>query len=77
MFDVPAGCVAMAMYHLNESIRDFACMSLNYDPGRNYPVYLSIKKTIFKQHDGRFKEIFEEIYEAEFKAEYGKTGLYY
>ena len=77
VFDAPAGGVAMAMYNLDESIRDFARASFNYGLGRNYPVYLSTKNTILKQYDGRFKEIFEEIYEAEFKAEYEKAGLEY
>ena len=77
VFDAPAAGVAMAMYNLDESIRDFARASFNSGVGRNYPVYLSTKNTILKQYDGRFKEIFEEIYEAEFKAEYEKAGLEY
>ncbi|MEM8972016.1 MAG: NADP-dependent isocitrate dehydrogenase [Pseudomonadota bacterium] len=77
VFDAPTGGVAMAMYNLDDSIRDFARASFNYGLGRNYPVYLSTKNTILKQYDGRFKEIFEEIYEAEFKADYEKAGLEY
>ncbi|MEM7749486.1 MAG: NADP-dependent isocitrate dehydrogenase, partial [Pseudomonadota bacterium] len=77
VFEAPTGGVAMAMYNLDDSIRDFARASFNYGLGRNYPVYLSTKNTILKQYDGRFKEIFEEIYEAEFKADYEKAGLEY
>ncbi|MEM7747509.1 MAG: NADP-dependent isocitrate dehydrogenase, partial [Pseudomonadota bacterium] len=77
VFEAPTGGVAMAMYNLDDSIRDFARASFNYGLGRNYPVYLSTKNTILKQYDGRFKEIFEEIYEAEFKADSEKAGLEY
>ncbi len=58
----------MAMYNLDDSIRDFARASLRYGLDRGYPVYLSTKNTILKRYDGRFKDIFEEVYEAEFKA---------
>ncbi len=77
VFEAPTGGVAMAMYNLDDSIRDFARATFNYGLGRNYPVYLSTKNTILKQYDGRFKEIFEEIYEAEFKSDYEKAGLEY
>ena len=58
----------MAMYNLDESIRDFARASMNYGLLRRYPVYLSTKNTILKGYDGRFKDLFQEIYEAEFKS---------
>jgi isocitrate dehydrogenase len=77
VFKAPGSGVAMAMYNLDDSIRDFARASLNYGLLRNYPVYLSTKNTILKAYDGRFKDIFEEIYQAEFKAEYIKRGLTY
>ncbi len=77
VFEAPTGGVAMAMYNLDDSIRDFARASFNYGLERKYPVYLSTKNTILKQYDGRFKEIFEEIYEAEFKQAYEKAGLEY
>ena len=67
----------MAMYNLDESIRDFARASLNYGLARNYPVYLSTKNTILKAYDGRFKDIFQEIFEAEFKDAFDKAGLTY
>jgi len=77
VFKSPGSGVAMAMYNLDDSIRDFARASLNYGLLRNYPVYLSTKNTILKAYDGRFKDIFEEVYQAEFKAEYAKRGLTY
>ena len=77
VFDAPAGGVAMAMYNLDDSIRDFARAALNYGLVRNYPVYLSTKNTILKQYDGRFKELFEEVYAAEFADKYEKAGLEY
>ncbi len=67
----------MAMYNLDESIRDFARASLNYGLARNYPVYLSTKNTILKAYDGRFKDIFQEIFEAEFAADFKAKGLTY
>jgi isocitrate dehydrogenase len=67
----------MAMYNLDDSIRDFARASLNYGLIRKYPVYLSTKNTILKTYDGRFKDIFEEVYQAEFKAEFDKLGITY
>ncbi|UWQ20603.1 NADP-dependent isocitrate dehydrogenase [Jannaschia sp. W003] len=77
VFDAPGAGVTMAMYNLDDSIRDFARASLNYGLARNYPVYLSTKNTILKAYDGRFKDIFQEIFEAEFKAEFDKRGLTY
>ena len=67
----------MAMYNLDDSIRDFARASLNYGLARGYPVYLSTKNTILKVYDGRFKDIFEDIYQKEFKAEFDKKKITY
>jgi len=67
----------MAMYNLDDSIKDFARASFNYGLLKNYPVYLSTKNTILKAYDGRFKDIFEEIFNAEFKAEFDKKKLTY
>jgi isocitrate dehydrogenase len=69
--------VAMGMYNFDDSIRDFARASLRYGLQRNYPVYLSTKNTILKAYDGRFKDLFEEIYESEFKKEFESAGLTY
>jgi len=77
VFDFPSSGVAMAMYNLDDSIRDFARASFNYGIARKYPVYLSTKNTILKAYDRRFKDIFAEIYEKEFKAEFEKLGLEY
>lgn len=77
VFQAPGAGVAMAMYNLDDSIRDFARASLNYGLARNYPVYLSTKNTILKAYDGRFKDIFQEIFEAEFKGAFDKAGLTY
>ncbi len=77
VFRFPGGGVAMAMYNLDDSIRDFARASLNYGLNRGYPVYLSTKNTIVKVYDGRFKDIFQEIYDAEFKAAFEKKGIFY
>jgi isocitrate dehydrogenase len=77
VFDFPSSGVALAMYNLDDSIRDFARASFNYGLARKYPVYLSTKNTILKAYDGRFKDIFAEIYEKEFKAEFEKNGLEY
>ena len=71
------GGVALAMFNLDDSIRDFARASLNYGLMRNYPVYLSTKNTILKAYDGRFKDIFAEVYEAEFREEFQRRGLTY
>ena len=77
VFEFPGAGVAMAMYNLDDSIRDFARASLNYALMRGYPIYLSTKNTIVKVYDGRFKDIFQELYEKEFKAEFAKRGLTY
>ncbi|MFC0241524.1 NADP-dependent isocitrate dehydrogenase [Rhodopseudomonas telluris] len=77
VFKAPGAGVAMSMYNLDESIKDFARASLNYGLMRNYPVYLSTKNTIMKVYDGRFKDIFQEIFDAEFKKEYDAKGLTY
>jgi len=77
VFKFPDAGVAMAMYNLDESIRDFARASLNYGLNRKYPVYLSTKNTILKAYDGRFKDIFEEVYQNEFKAKFDAAGIIY
>ncbi|MGX1742772.1 NADP-dependent isocitrate dehydrogenase [Bosea sp. NPDC055353] len=77
VFKAPDAGVAMAMYNLDDSIRDFARASLNYGLIRKYPVYLSTKNTILKTYDGRFKDIFEEIYQTEFKAKFDELGITY
>ncbi|MSO43389.1 MAG: NADP-dependent isocitrate dehydrogenase [Candidatus Planktophila sp.] len=77
VFDFPSSGVAMGMYNMDESIRDFARASLNYGLNRNFPVYLSTKNTILKVYDGRFKDIFEEIFQAEFKAAFEAAGIWY
>ena len=77
VFRFPGSGITMAMYNLDDSIRDFARASFNYGLNRNYPVYLSTKNTIVKVYDGRFKDIFQEIYDAEFKAEFEKKGIFY
>ena len=74
VFDFPGSGVAMAMYNLDNSIRDFARASMNYAMERGYPLYLSTKNTILKTYDGRFKDIFQEVYEAEFKDKYAAEG---
>ena len=77
IFDFPSSGVAMGMYNLDESIREFARASLRYGLGRNYPVYLSTKNTILKAYDGQFKDIFQEVFEKEFKADVDAAGLTY
>jgi isocitrate dehydrogenase len=77
VFKAPSAGVTMAMYNLDDSIRDFARASLNYGLARNYPVYLSTKNTILKVYDGRFKDIFQEVFDKEFKAEFDKKKLTY
>ena len=74
VFNFPGAGVAMAMYNLDESIRDFARASLNYGLMRKYPVYLSTKNTILKAYDGRFKDIFQEVYENEFKPQFQEAA---
>jgi isocitrate dehydrogenase len=77
VFKAPDSGVAMAMYNLDDSIRDFARASLNYGLNRKYPVYLSTKNTILKAYDGRFKDIFQEIYDSEFKPQFEAAGITY
>src|ERR1700730_5257440 len=77
VFNFPGSGIAMAMYNLDDSIRDFARASLNFGLNRGYPVYLSTKNTIIKVYDGRFKDIFDEIYEKEFKVEFEKKKIFY
>ena len=77
VFQSPSAGVAMAMYNLDDSIREFARASMNYGLARKYPVYISTKNTILKAYDGRFKDIFQEVYEAEFKAEFEKHKITY
>jgi isocitrate dehydrogenase len=77
VFKAPGGGVTMAMYNLDDSIREFARASFNYGLTRKYPVYLSTKNTILKQYDGRFMELFQEIFDKEFKAEFEKHKLTY
>ncbi len=77
VFDFPGAGVAMGMYNLDESIRDFARASLRYGLSRKYPVYLSTKNTILKAYDGQFKDIFAEVFESEFKSEFDAAGITY
>jgi isocitrate dehydrogenase len=77
VFDFPGSGVAMGMYNLDESIRDFAHACLNYGLDRGWPVYLSTKNTILKAYDGRFKDIFQEIYDSEYKAKFEEAGIEY
>jgi isocitrate dehydrogenase len=77
VFKAPGGGVAMAMYNLDESIREFARASMNYALARKYPLYLSTKNTILKAYDGRFKDLFQEIFEAEFADKYKAAGITY
>ena len=77
VFDAPSSGVAMAMYNLDDSIRDFARASMNYALSRKVPCYLSTKNTILKAYDGQFKDIFEEVYQEEFKAKYEEAKIWY
>jgi len=77
VFDFPGSGIAMAMYNLDDSIIDFARASMNYALSRGYPLYLSTKNTILKVYDGRFKDIFQDIFDREFKAEFDKKKLTY
>ncbi len=77
VFSFPGAGVAMSMYNVDESIREFARASFNYGLMRKFPVYLSTKNTILKAYDGRFKDIFQEIYDAEFKTQFQAAGLTY
>jgi isocitrate dehydrogenase len=77
VFKSPGPGVAMAMYNLDDSIRDFARASMNYGLARKYPVYLSTKNTILKAYDGRFKDLFQEVYDSEFKSKFEALGITY
>jgi isocitrate dehydrogenase len=77
VFKAPGSGVTLAMYNLDQSIIDFAKASFNYGLNRNYSVYLSTKNTILKQYDGRFMELFQEVFDKEFKAEFDKRKLVY
>ena len=77
VFDYPSAGVAMGMYNLDASIRDFAKACLNYGLQRKWPVYLSTKNTILKAYDGRFKDIFQEIFDRDFKAAFAEAGIEY
>ncbi|HEX5536243.1 MAG TPA: NADP-dependent isocitrate dehydrogenase [Sphingobium sp.] len=77
VFQFPGSGVAMGMYNLDDSIRDFARASMNYGLGRGWPVYLSTKNTILKAYDGRFKDLFQEIYESEFADKFKAAGIVY
>ncbi|WP_436763761.1 NADP-dependent isocitrate dehydrogenase [Streptosporangium sp. V21-05] len=77
VYDFPGPGIALAMYNLDDSIRDFARASMRYGLSRGYPVYLSTKNTILKAYDGRFKDIFAEVFETEFKADFDAAGITY
>ena len=77
VFDFPDGGVAMAMYNLDESIRGFARACMNYGLDLGWPVYLSTKNTIMKVYDGRFKDLFEEVFETEYKEKFEAAGIIY
>ena len=77
VYEFPSAGVAMAMYNLDDSIRDFARASFRYGLARSYPVYLSTKNTILKAYDGRFKDIFQEIFDAEFAHEFAAKKITY
>ena len=77
VFKFPSPGIAQAMYNLDDSIRDFARASMNYGLNRKYPVYLSTKNTILKAYDGRFKDLFEEVFQNEFKAKFDAAGITY
>ncbi len=77
VFDFPSSGIALAMYNLDDSIRDFARASMNYGLNRKWDVYMSTKNTILKAYDGRFKDLFEEIFQAEFKDRFNTAGIIY
>jgi isocitrate dehydrogenase len=77
VFDFPSSGVAMGMYNLDDSIRDFARASMNYALGRGWPLYLSTKNTILKAYDGRFKDLFQEVFDAEFKDKFAAAEIVY
>src|SRR4051812_16763923 len=77
VFDFPGGGVAMTMYNLDQSIIDFARASMNYALGRKYPLYLSTKNTIVKAYDGRFKDLFQKVFDEEFAGKFKEAGITY
>jgi isocitrate dehydrogenase len=77
VFNYPASGVALAMYNLDESIRDFGRASMNYALGRGWPLYLSTKNTILKAYDGQFKDLFAEVFEKEFASQFKEAGIVY
>ena len=77
VFQFPSSGVAMGMYNLDDSIRDFARASFNYGVARKWPVYLSTKNTILKAYDGRFKDLFQEVFDAEFATAFKEVGIVY
>jgi isocitrate dehydrogenase len=77
VFQFPSSGVAMGMYNLDDSIADFARASMNYGLARNWPVYLSTKNTILKAYDGRFKDLFEDVFQKEFKDKFAAAGIVY
>ena len=77
VFDFPGSGVAMSMYNLDASIVDFARASMNYALGRKYPLYLSTKNTIVKAYDGRFKDLFQEVFDKEFAGKFKEAGITY
>ncbi len=77
VFNFPSSGVALSMYNLDESIRDFARACMNYGLQRNYPVYMSTKNTILKSYDGRFKDLFQEVFDKQFKEKFQKAKLTY
>ena len=77
VYDFPSSGIAMGMYNLDDSIRDFARACMNYGLNRNWPVYLSTKNTILKAYDGRFKDLFQEVFEAEFADKFKDAGITY
>src|SRR5438477_4055694 len=77
VFDFSSWGIALAMYNLDDSIRDFARASMNFALARGFPLYLSTKNTILKAYDGRFKDLFQEVFDAEFIARFKNAGLTY
>ena len=77
VYDFPGGGVALSMYNLDESIRDFARASMNYALARKYPLYMSTKNTILKAYDGRFKDLFQEVFDDEFAGKFNDAGIIY
>ncbi|SVE35103.1 uncharacterized protein METZ01_LOCUS487957, partial [marine metagenome] len=77
VFNFPGSGIAMAMYNLDDSIRDFARACMKFALERGWPLYMSTKNTILKAYDGRFKDLFQEVFDAEYKAEFDTAGLIY